>query len=85
MSASRALHLSSNDSIPMLTVYRVIGTNIISLLVGSGVEKKFSVHKKILAKKAPAFGKMFNSKFQEGLVQSAILPEDLPHIKSDKI
>jgi hypothetical protein len=47
--------------------------------VGTGEQQeKFVLHKKLLCSKAPVFGKMFNSGFQESLSQSATLPEDNP-------
>jgi hypothetical protein len=49
--------------------------------VGTGEQQeKFVLHKKLLCSKAPVFGKMFNSGFQESLSQSATLPEDDPKV-----
>jgi hypothetical protein len=65
----------------MLTIYRRLGTDMVTIRVGTGEQQqKFVLHKKLLSSKALVFGKMFNSGFQEGLSQSTTLPEDNPKI-----
>lgn len=39
-------------------------------------QEAFSIQKDLLCQKAPLFGKMFNSGFQEGISQTSLLPDD---------
>lgn len=53
----------------------MLGTKIVTIFVGPE-NREFKIHKKLLSSQCAVFDRMFNGAFQEGVTQTATLPED---------